>query len=105
MIAETLNKTGLPVAYSHFSKKQKLPYIVYLGFGQNEFYAENTIYWHENTYRLELYFWKKNEDVETMIENILIEDGFLFEKSEDAYIDSEGVFVIYYYVTKGKSYE
>lgn len=105
MIAETLEKTGLPVAYSHFSKKQKLPYIAYIGSGQNNFTADNKIFWRENEYQVELYFDKKNEELETTIEDILIEDGFLFEKSEDTYIDSENVFVIYYNVTKGKNDE
>ena len=94
-------QTGLdiPVAYSHFTDKDapnSPPYLVYLGDGQDHFEADNTFYWSENRYQLEYYFTKKNEAEETAIESVLLENGFHYEKSEDVYIESEGVFVIYY---------
>ena len=93
-----LYATGLPCAYSHFKKKQEPPYIVYIGNGQDVLRADNTHYWHENTYQVEYYFKMKNEENEETIESKLLEGGFLFEKSEDIYIQDEDVFVIYYYV-------
>ena len=96
-IQETLKSTGLPCAYSHFLKKgTKPPYLVYLGDGQNVFDADNTHYWRENTYQVEYYFTTKDESKETAIENALLENGFLYEKSEDVFIEEENVFVIYY---------
>ena len=97
-IFQVLQSTGLPCAYSHFKKKQSPPYIVYIGNGQETFEADNTHYWKQNTYQVEYYFTTKNEQNEEAIESALLENGFLYDKSEDAYIEDEGVFVIYYYI-------
>ena len=97
-IFQVLQSTGLPCAYSHFKKKQSPPYIVYIGNGQDVFEADNTHYWKQNTYQVEYYFTTKNEQNEASIENALLEAGYLYEKSEDIYIEEEGVFVIYYYI-------
>lgn len=100
-IYETLKKTKLPCAYSHFKKPQKPPYIVYIGSGQNSSAADNTLYWRENTYQVEYYFTSKNEAKEFEIEQTLLDNGWLFEKSEDIYLEEDDVFLIYYYTTKG----
>ncbi len=100
-IYETLKKTKLPCAYSHFKKPQKPPYIVYIGNGQNSSAADNTLYWRENTYQVEYYFTSKNDAKEFEIEQTLLDNGWLFEKSEDIYLEEEDVFLIYYYTTKG----
>ena len=97
-IYEVLQSTGLPCAYSHFKKPQKPPYLVYIGSGQNASAADNTLYWRENTYQVEYYFTEKNEQNEAVIEEALLDNGYLYEKSEDIFIESEGVFVIYYYI-------
>lgn len=97
-IFQTLQSTGLPCAYSHFKKKQSPPYIVYIGNGQDTFQADDTHYWKRNTYQVEYYFTTKNEQNEEAIETALLDNGFLYEKSEDIYIEDEGVFVIYYYI-------
>lgn len=104
-IFTTLQKTNIPCAYSHFRTgaiPQNPPYAVYLGNGQNSMIADNTMIWRENTYQVEYYFAEKNEDNETAFEDVLIEDGWIFDKSEDTYIESENVFVIYYQITKGE---
>lgn len=90
---------GIPVAYSHFIDKnvpKAPPYLVYIGDGQDTFEADNSYYWKRNRYQLEYYFTKKNEAEEAAIESVLLENGFLYQKSEDVFIESEGVFVIYY---------
>ncbi len=97
-IFQVLQSTGLPCAYSHFKNKQIPPYIVYIGSGQNTFGADNTHYWKQNSYQVEYYYTTKNEQNEAAIENALLGNGFLYEKSEDIYIEEEGVFVIYYYI-------
>ena len=99
----TLQGAGLPCAYSHFNKRegqppQAPPYLVYMGNGQDVMEADDTLYWRENNYRVEYYFTEKDEAMEADIEDALLDAGFLFTKSEDAYIESEGVFVIYYYI-------
>lgn len=97
-IYQTLQSTGLPCAYSHFRTKIEPPFIVYIGNGQDVFEADNTHYWRENTYQVEYYFTEKNEENEAVIEDKLLENGFLYEKSGDVYIEDEGIFVIYYYI-------
>lgn len=99
-IYETLQTLGLPCAYSHFRDEttapKKPPYIVYIGNGQNIMDADNTHYYRQNLYQVEYYFTKKDEDTETAIEDALLSNGYNYEKSEDVYIEDEGVFVIYY---------
>ena len=97
-IYETLQSTGLPCAYSHFRTPQDPPYVVYLGTGQRDFDADNTHYWRENTYQIEYYFTLKDEANEAAIEDALLGAGYIYDKSEDVYIEDEGVFVIYYQV-------
>ena len=97
-IYQTLQSTGLPCAYSHFKTPQTPPYIVYIGNGQDVLNADNTHYWRRNTYQVEYYFTSKNESNEAAIEDALLENGFIYEKSEDIYIEDQGVFVIYYYI-------
>lgn len=97
----TNNETGvgIPVAYSHFTDKnvpKSPPYLVYIGDGQDAFEADNTHYWTRNRYQLEYYYTKKNETEEAVIEQVLLDNGFLYDKSEDVFIENEGVFVIYY---------
>ena len=97
-IYQTLQSTGLPCAYSHFKTSQTPPYIVYIGNGQDTFNADDTHYWKNNRYQVEYYYTQKNESNEASIENALLGSGFLYEKSEDVYIEEEDVFVIYYYI-------
>lgn len=95
---QILQTTKLPCAYSHFSAPQSPPYIVYIGDGQETFEADNSYYWKQNRYQVEYYFTSKNEENEAAIEKVLLDNGFLYDKSEDTYIPEEGVFVIYYYI-------
>lgn len=102
-IYQILKLTGLPCAYSHFKDDDgelpfEPPYIVYIGAGQNDMAADNTYIWARNQYQIEYYFTKKNEAKETEIEALLLQYGYNYTKSEDVYIESEDVFVIYYNV-------
>ena len=99
-IAELMTAIGAqlnaPVAYSHFTREVKPPYLVYIGAGQEQFEADDTIYWRRNVYTIEFYFEKKDEAKETSIENLILSAGFQYDKSDDTYIQDEGLFVIYY---------
>ena len=99
-IFSTLQTLNIPCAYSHFRNDTAVtpPYIVYVGSGQDTFEADNTIYYKNNTYRIEYYFTTKDEAKEEAIESALLANGYIYEKSDDAWIESEGVFVIYYFV-------
>lgn len=100
-IQETLQSTGLPCVYSHFRETDAPvtpPYIAYIGNGQDNFEADNTFYYSENRYQVEYYFTTKDESKEKAIEAALKDNGFLYTKSEDVFIESENVFVIYFYI-------
>lgn len=97
-IFTVLKGTGLPCAYSHFATPQEPPYLVYIGNGQNTFAADNTHYWRENQYQIEYYYTLKDETKEDAIETSLLSNGYIYEKSEDYYLEDEGLFLIYYYV-------
>ena len=98
LLVEALNTTGLPVRYSHFTNPADPPFLVYLGNGQNQFDADDSIFWKENEYRIEFYYTEKDPGMEETIEAALLAYGFRYTKSEDTWIESEGVFLIYYYV-------
>lgn len=96
---ETLQTIGLPCVYSHYEQGREdieIPYLAYHGNGQNTFDADNTFYWRENQYIVEYYFTEKDEEAEAQIEDAFLSAGYRYEKSEDVYIDTEGMFVIYY---------
>ena len=99
-ITETLvklkRKHGIPSAYGRFESKQKPPYIIYFGAGEETLPADDTIYWKDQEYQLQYYFKEKNKAKEEAVEQVLLEDGFLYEKSSDVYIESEDIWVIYY---------
>ena len=92
---------GIPVAYSHFTDKnspKSPPFLVYIGNGQDTFKADDTFYYTENRYQIEYYFTEKDETEEARIEKCLLDNGLRYQKSEDVFIEDEGVFVIYYEV-------
>ena len=97
---EVLETTGLPVWY-FTPKGKKLParYLVWYGNGQNAANADDTLYFRKNGYIAEYYYSKKDEEAESEIAAVLLDNGYLYEKSEDVYIDDEGVYLIYYYIS------
>ena len=98
MIYATLTKTNLPCAYGYFRDKVVPPYLVYIGRGQTTLGADDTWYYRDNQYQVEYYFIKKDEAKEKLIEDTLLADGYNYDKSEDIYMETEGLFVIYYYI-------
>ena len=93
-------RTGLKVVYAYYNEvggqPLKPPYCSYIGAGQSNFEADDTYYYSRNLKQLEYYFTKKSTAMETNIESVLLENGLLYEKSDDVYIEDQGVFVIYY---------
>lgn len=87
---------GKPVAYGYHDRPQTLPYFCLIGAGQDQFEADNTYYMKEDHWQVEYYFIKKDPTFEGQIETLLLNNGYKYQKSEDVYIEDEGVFVIYY---------
>lgn len=99
-IQQVLETTGLMVRYYTLDgKKRPAKYIVWYGDGQTSAPADDTLFYRANEYVVEYYYRRKDEEAEAAIENVLLQNGYQFEKSEDAYIDDEGMYVIYYYVS------
>lgn len=93
-----LKEINIPMAYGKFPTPQNIPYVIYFGNGQNKNLADDTIYNKENKYLLEYYFEFKSSATEEKIENILLELGYIYEKSEDIYIESQDMYLIKYYI-------
>ena len=91
-----LSDLRIPAAYGKFDKPPRPPFAVYLGAGQQRFFGDNTIFSKVNDYTLEYYFVKKSEAREDELEAALLANDYIYEKSEDDYIDEDDIFVIYY---------
>lgn len=97
---QVLEQTGLLVRYFTLDgKKQPAKYLVWYGNGQSTSAADDTLYFRANEYVVEYYYKRKDEEAEAKIEKALLDAGYQYTKGEDVYIDDEGVFVIYYYVS------
>lgn len=87
---------GIASVYSHFTDGHALPYLVYIGAGQVNFAAGNSTYWRENQYQVQLYFKAKDYTLENNIEEAFIQGGYQFDKTEDIYLNDEGIYYITY---------
>lgn len=95
---EKLKNTGLRVEYGFIDEDNpETPFLIYYFSEPSHFKADDKIYNKENHYTIEHYFKTKNLEIEEKIENALDELEIIYEKSGDIYIDSEEVFINYYY--------
>lgn len=74
------------------------PYIVYISEAPESVEAENINYYQNESYRLEYYWTKKSSQIENAIETAFDESGIFWDKSGDIYIQSEKLWVTYYYI-------
>ena len=95
-VYELLATLGYPIAYGFHSKKQDPPFLCIIGAGQEPFSADNTYYTRQDKWQIEYYFKDKNPEIEATIEQLLLDNGYLYDKSEDVYLEDEDVFLIYY---------
>ena len=89
-LAQKLNELGYPVAYSHFKKAQKLPFICYLVIDSDNFIADNKVYREILNVDIELY---SNKDfvAEEKIKKMLNDNELPYSFNE-VYIKEEEVF-------------
>lgn len=92
-LKKILDKTGIPVAYSHFETETDFPVIAYMESGSNNFSADNRVYHKAREIRIELYTTKKEPETEEKVEKVLDEAEIFYTKSE-VYIESEKLFEI-----------
>lgn len=104
-LIEILKQTGIPFAYSYFEETQDIPFIVYSFTQSSNTNADNVVYANTNTYTIELYTNKKDDNDKTKIidedekklEQILNDNEICWNKVE-TFIDDENIFQITYYV-------
>ena len=96
-VKEMLESTGLPVAYRAFpeGKAPKLPFIVYLSTGTDNFAADGKVYHEVKTIHVELYTETKSEELEKILEKAFDEWELFWNKSEE-YLDTEKCYEILY---------
>lgn len=95
-----LDKTGLPVAYSHFSNNQKPPFLCFLSNKKAEG-CDNRNNLYRYDYSIELYTPKKDIQVEQSLEGLLNEAGISFS-SETVWLSDADLYVTYYTINSFK---
>ncbi len=96
-ILEMLTELGLPYAYHHFAEDEAPdpPFICYLTPGSDNFAADGKVYYKIDAFHIELYTDVKSPALEAVIEAVLDEHGFFYNKSE-VWIESEKLYEILY---------
>ena len=90
-LKKILDSTGFPVAYSHFKEYTKAPFITYLVFDSNNYFADNKVWKKTDIIQIELYTDKKNINIEEKLEKILDDNEICYTSSE-MYIESQELF-------------
>lgn len=90
-----LKSIGIPVAYSHFTKPPKLPYLVYLRVNDYNMHADNKVYFKLNNYQIELYTEKKDLALEEKVEAMFDLKEIPYSTSEE-WIQDENMFQVVY---------
>ena len=96
-IKSFLDKTGLPVAYSHFPDNQKPPFICFLSNKKAEG-CDNRNNLYRYDYSVELYTEKKDIKSEEKLEGLLNTAGISFS-SEIIWLEESNIFVTYYSIS------
>lgn len=91
-----LRTLGLPIVYGAHTKPVQTPYLLLTGAGQDYFEADTTYYVTQDRWTLEYYFTQKDPALEKQIEELLLSNGYRYEKSEDLYLSDQEVFYLYY---------
>ncbi len=71
LLKSILSSLNIPIAYNHFNKETKLPYLLYLEDSSNNTFADNKVFYENCNYTLELYTEKKNITLENQLKTIL----------------------------------
>lgn len=96
-LADILESTGFPVAYLQFKSPPVAPYIVYYAEDDDNFAADNVVYYAATNYIIELYSDLKDPASEALIEAALTANDMYYEKTE-AWIESEELYQVVYSV-------
>ena len=72
-ICKIIKETGLPFAYHHFAEGEspEPPFLIFLSSGENNFSADNYMYFGFKKLNIELYTDRKAPEIEKKVEEIL----------------------------------
>ena len=87
--------TRLPIAFDHFKASQNLPYLVYIVTANDNFPADNSMYYTHPVIQLELYTELKDAEIESVVEGILNTVPFFYTKDE-GYLTDERMYMVTY---------
>lgn len=96
-IYKMIKETGLPFAYHHFAEGEspEPPFLIFLSSGENNFSADNYMYFSFKKLNIELYTDRKSPETEKKVEEILKKYQIFYNKSE-IWIESEKLYEILY---------
>ena len=95
-LVQALKSLQFPVAYYTFPENDapKLPYIVYWQESDNTLFCDNAAYGYSGNYTLELYYDRKNPELENRIKKEVSDNGFIISRGADVYIPTEKMFML-----------
>ena len=96
-ICKMIKETGFPFAYHHFAEGEspEPPFLIFLSSGENNFSADNYMYFSFKKLNIELYTDRKSPETEKKVEEILKKYQIFYNKSE-IWIESEKLYEILY---------
>ena len=96
-IIQILEELGLPYAYDHFAEGEgpDPPFLCFRCPNSDNFAADGTVYFPITEIDIELYTDRKDPEIETKLEGLLIGSGIFFEKTE-TWIESEKLYEVLY---------
>ena len=96
-ICKMIKETGPPFAYHHFAEGEspEPPFLIFLSSGENNFSADNYMYFSFKKFNIELYTDRKAPETEEKVEKILKKYQIFYNKSE-IWIESEKLYEILY---------
>lgn len=90
------NTAQIPVAFDHFATAQSLPYMIYIVTANDNFAADDSVYYTHPHIQLELYTESKNQTLETVVEATI--SDFFYQKDEGYLTDEKMYMVTYQFV-------
>ena len=96
-LIELMEEIGIPFAYDHFSEGESPdpPFITFLIPASDNYAADGGVYVKIEVVHLELYTDEKNPETELLVETILDQHGFFYDKTE-VWIESEQLYEVLY---------
>lgn len=97
-IEAILDDIGLSYKFYQFDEEEGVPppFIVYTTPSTSNFNADDRVYLKQQNITIEYYFDKKDFSIEKQIEDTFDKHDICWERTDEIYIDSEKMFVIYY---------